>query len=129
MNEGDVDCPHALAMDYPNLNIYWNDGCRKQIEVIGTDGTGQRRIYDGNDMIVANTESKGIAYYNRVLYWTDTRRVFRFNSTTNRTDRLYSPDASTLHSSAPNAIRVVHPSLQPSGQYVEFLVDSLQQYV
>lgn len=110
LNKQNIQCPHAITMDYPNVNVYWNDACRKQIAVIRIDGTNHRRIYDGNDMLVANTHSTGIAYYNGTVYWTDTARVFKYNTTTKSNSRFHAP----LSGSA-NSIRIFHSSLQPSG--------------
>ena len=90
------------------MSVYWNAGCRKQIDVIKADGTGHRRIYDGNDLMVANSISEGIAYYDHVLYWTDTERVFTLNTISNGMEQIF-------ESGAPNAIRIFHSSLQPSG--------------
>ena len=114
LHDQNIDCPNAITMDYPNTNVYWNDACRKQIEVIRIDGTKHRHIYDGNDMLVTNTHSTGIAYYNGIIYWTDTTKVFRFNTTTNTMQQsaFYSP-----RSGVADGIRVVHSSLQPTGWY------------
>lgn len=106
--EESMDCLHGLTMDYENMNIYWNLGCRKQIDVIKIDGTGHRIIYDGNDLVAANGISQGIAYFNQVVYWTDTQRVFKLNTPTNSPEEIYTGGFA-------NGIRVFHSSLQPSG--------------
>ena len=103
-----MQCLHSLAMDYANLNIYWNLGCQKQINVMKVDGSGHRRIYDGNDMVVANAVSEGIAYFDQIVYWTDTERVFKLNTTTNSLEEIFSNGLA-------GGIRVFHSSLQPSG--------------
>ena len=101
-------CLDALTMNYPILSIYWNLGCRKSIDVIKMDGTGYRNIYDGNNMIVANAVSEGIAHFKDALYWTDTERVFKLNTTTNNVEKI-------LENRMPSGIRIFHSSLQPSG--------------
>ena len=106
-----MQCIHSLAMDYADLNIYWNLGCQKQIDVMKIDGTGHRRIYDGSDMVVANAVSKGIAYFDEIVYWTDTERVFKLNITTNNLKQIFS-------SGLTGGIRVFHSSLQPSGMHL-----------
>ena len=110
LNEQYIECPNAITMDYPNVNVYWNDACRKQIEMIRIDGTKHKVIYDGNEMLITNAHSKGIAFYERVVYWTDTQRVFRFNTTTNSTDQFHTPVSGSA-----NGIQIVHSSLQPTG--------------
>lgn len=106
-----MQCIHSIAMDYADLNMYWNLGCQKRIDVMKIDGTGHRRIYDGNDMVVANAISKGIAYFDKIVYWTDTERVFKLNTTTNSLDQIFSGGFT-------GSIRVFHSSLQPSGMHL-----------
>lgn len=120
LNEHNIECPNAIAMDYPNVNVYWNDGCNKQIEVIRIDGKKHRDIYDGNDMLIANAHSTGIAYYNGVVYWTDTQRVFRLNTTTTTAERFYVPSSGFA-----DGIRIVHSSLQPTGWYMILYYSSM----
>ena len=100
-------CPNTITMDYPNMNIYWNYGCRKQIHMMRINGTKHSRLDDGNSHIITNTHSNGIAYYNEVVYWTDGQRIIRFDTTTSTSDQLYKGFA--------DGIRIVHSSLQPTG--------------
>ena len=107
-----TQCLHSLAMDNANLNIYWNLGCRKQINEMKIDGTEHRIIYDGNDMVVANAVSEGIAYFDQIVYWTDTERVFKLNTATNSLEQIFSNGLT-------GGIRVFHSSLQPSGMHLD----------
>lgn len=116
LSEGDRETPclHALTIDYSNVEIYWNIGCQKEINAIKYDGTGYRLVYDGNDMVPSHmSASQGIAYYDNAVYWTDSERVFKFNSSADAgiPERLYNNGQLTT------GIKVVHSSLQPSGQY------------
>jgi enterochelin esterase-like enzyme len=105
--QGQNNCPNAITMDYPNANVYWNSACVKQIHMIRIDGTKHSLLDDGNTMLVTTTFSNGIAYYNRVIYWTDGNKIIEFSVITNSSKEFYIGSA--------YGIRVVRSSLQPTG--------------
>ncbi len=102
-----TSCPNAMTMDYQNANVYWNSACLKQIHMIRIDGTKHTLLDDGNTMLVTTTFSNGIAYYDRVVYWTDGKRIIEFSTITNHSKEFYVASA--------YGIRVVHSSVQPTG--------------
>ena len=103
----DSSCPEAITMDYPNASVYWNSACNKQIHMVTIDGTKHSRLDDGNTMLVTTTFSNGIAFYNRIIYWTDGNKIIEFSTITNRSKVVYAGSA--------DGIRVVHSSVQPTG--------------
>ena len=108
---GDISCPHALTIDYPSQDIYWNSGCEKGINAIKVDGKGYRRVYDGNNMVESHmVVSGGIAYYDQALFWTDSESVFTLNKSAN----VDSPER-LVQGALAMGIKVVHSSQQPSG--------------
>lgn len=115
-------CPHSIALDYTNGNIFWIDNCNYQLGTSKIDGSLDHFVPTGSNSYF----SYGASVYNTHVYWIEageTSIVDCFEMETSTQNRIYA-----ITGTITRDIQIVHSSNQPSCKPCEALMseDSIE---
>ncbi|KAG8452515.1 hypothetical protein GDO86_004341 [Hymenochirus boettgeri] len=61
--------PNGLSIDIPNKILYWVDAFYDRIDMIYTNGTNRKSVYEGQEL----NHAFGLCHYGNFLFWTEYR--------------------------------------------------------
>ena len=119
---GDLDQIGAMSVDYATHTLYWISQFTYEIEAIRLDRDASTHSYPFSRPIFF---ASAMAIYQNLLFWAETRGVYRANMDVE--DDIVQMFATG--STRATGVQVVHPSQQPLGMLLYYMCNDDTTYV